>query len=111
MPGRKDKKRAPDRGDAGGSAEGNGVDKVRNKRLLQTTTMQYETRDGRKVIKSGWVVIEGVNHYVNNFYVVCNNALNQKAWNITEKEKDCQECLKKTEFKPVQLQLFNYYNG
>ncbi len=66
--------------------------------------MHYKIKEGMKVAEQGTVIIEGVEHYVTNGYVACNNSLNGSAWNVTEKEKECRKC---AELKPKgQLKIF-----
>lgn len=67
------------------------------------------TKDHRNVIQSGSVIIEGVEHLVQDRFIKCNAALNHRAWNTTKKKETCLEC-----FKPIvkrsmfgeQLELF-----
>jgi hypothetical protein len=72
----------------------------------------YENRDGRQVVVSGPAVIEEVMHRCNDYYIVCNSSLNQKAWGTTEQKSVCKICYPEPEQKPddykpgQQLKLF-----
>ena len=70
--------------------------------------MIYDKENGYNIAKEGWVVIDGVEHYVKNHYVACNASLNDKAWNVTKKESVCLECAKiaNRKGKIIQLTLF-----
>jgi hypothetical protein len=54
--------------------------------------MEYIIKNGYSVADRGWVVIEGVDHYVLNGFVRCGPSLNHKAWNVTEKKSICAYC-------------------
>jgi len=66
--------------------------------------MIYEEKNGLKCCKEGWVLIEGIRHYIKDGFVICNPNLNSRAWNVTESEGTCLDCLSKIELK--QLKLF-----
>ncbi len=70
--------------------------------------MIYDTEKGYNVAREGWMVIDGIEHYVKDYYVACNPELNCKACNVTKKETVCSECAKVTERKGeiIQLTLF-----
>lgn len=66
------------------------------------------TKDHRNIIQSGSVIIEEVEHLVEDRFVKCDAGLNARAWNTTKKKETCLEC-----FKPIvkrsfgeQLELF-----
>jgi len=54
--------------------------------------MIYDTRSGFRVCKEGNVIINGVEHFVKNGFVKCDNSLNRMAWNTTEKQSECPVC-------------------
>lgn len=70
--------------------------------------MIYENINGYDTAKEGWVIINGVEHYVKDRFVACDESLNSKAWNITKKESVCLECAKIANRKGeiIQLTLF-----
>lgn len=70
------------------------------------TDMEYIIKDGLRVCHRGFVIIEGVEHYVNEGYVFCNPSLNQRAWGITQKEGECEICKQFQKPKTGQLSLF-----
>ena len=57
--------------------------------ILKTT---YLLKDGYKVIDSGSVVIEGIEHVVFNGFVKCNSSLNSISFNTTLKNEVCEKC-------------------
>lgn len=68
--------------------------------------MEFIIKNGLSVCHKGWVIIESVEHYVNNCFVICNNSLNGKSWNTTEKKTVCHTCAKFAYKLPEQLKLF-----
>lgn len=68
--------------------------------------LTYKVVDGRNVIESGFVVVEGVEHYVKGGFVACDPGLNRRAWNTTEKAATCDYCKRFKIERPVQLKLF-----
>lgn len=70
--------------------------------------MIYDKENGYDIAREGWIVIDGVEHYVKDNYVACNASLNEKAWNVTKKESVCPECAKLARRKGeiIQLTLF-----
>jgi hypothetical protein len=65
----------------------------------------FKNDKGYNVWVEGPVIIESVQHYVLNGYVLCNASLNGRSWNTTEQKGICPACYPvKTE--PVQLKLF-----
>lgn len=54
--------------------------------------MIYNTKDGMRVAQEGFVIIEGVEHFVKGGFVACNRFLNHKPWNTTRKERKCNQC-------------------
>jgi hypothetical protein len=71
----------------------------------------YVKKDGYNVINSGSVVIEGIEHRINNGWVYCDLSLQNKAFDITPKKDVCPKCFpdyKKVRAKisPIQLKLF-----
>lgn len=45
-----------------------------------------------RLIREGWIVIDGVKHFVIDAYVSCDRSLNQRAWNVTEAKSTCPTC-------------------
>ena len=62
----------------------------------------YSRMTLENLIISGNVVISGVVHRVSDKYVVCDSALNNRAWNTTEPTDVCRKCFNLL----VQLSLF-----
>lgn len=50
------------------------------------------TYNDKKVCVEGTVIIDSVQHYVKDKFVVCDESLNKRPWNITEKESVCSHC-------------------
>jgi len=67
--------------------------------------MLHIIKNGLPVCEEGPVIIDGMEHYVKGGYVSCNSGLNNNAWNITKKEKECTECAALNQ--TGQLKLFN----
>lgn len=67
--------------------------------------MIYKYDKGRKVCHEGFVIIEGVRHYIKNGCVVCDPTLNERAWNVTEEKGVCEECTKDLKFKQLKFEL------
>jgi hypothetical protein len=69
---------------------------------------QYIKKDGRDVIDSGSIVIEGVEHRLNHGWVYCDLSLNQKSWGTTPKTAICPKCFPdyKRVMKCYQQKLF-----
>ena len=68
--------------------------------------MKYEILpDGRKLV-SGWVIIDGVQHYIKHKFVFCNPSLNHKAWNVTPHLSNCEVCTRAFCEYGKQLNLF-----
>lgn len=59
--------------------------------------MHYKKVNDREVCEEGFVIIGNVEHFISNGYVVCDPSLNNRAWNITEKEQECIKCKKISE--------------
>jgi hypothetical protein len=68
--------------------------------------LTYKVVNGRNVIESGFVVVEGVEHYVKGGFVACDSRLNRRAWNTTAKVTTCNYCKRFKIERPVQLKLF-----
>lgn len=68
--------------------------------------MLYKTSNGLKVCSEGWVIIEGVAHFIRAGYVVCDNGLNSRSWNTTEQTSTCEKCKAKFTPKAEQQNLF-----
>lgn len=66
--------------------------------------MIYQTKDEMRVAQEGFVIIEGVEHFVKGGFVACNRLLNHKAWNTTPKHKKCNHCAQMNQ--GGQLKLF-----
>lgn len=62
----------------------------------------YSRMTRENLIISGNVVISGVVHRVADKYVVCDSALNNRAWNVTDAVDVCRKCFN----LPIQLSLF-----
>lgn len=77
-------------------------------KMITAMSREVETRDGRPCIKSDDVVIENTLHKVEKFFVKCNNSLNHKAWNVTEKQYICKYCypISDKSISYIQLKLF-----
>lgn len=69
---------------------------------------QYIKEHGRDVIYKGSVVIEGIEHLVNNRWVYCHLGLNHKSWGTTPKTGVCPKCFPdyKKVMKCFQQKLF-----
>lgn len=67
-------------------------------------------KDHKNRILSGSVIIEGVEHLVQDYFIKCNAGLNARAWNVTERVKSCPKCfnkpIKKRSMFGEQLKMF-----
>ena len=74
----------------------------------KSNIVEYKTKNGLNVCHKGWVVIDNVQHFIKDGYVVCNPSLNHSAWNITDPKSTCSECkeLVDIEMEVKQLTLF-----
>lgn len=68
--------------------------------------MIYRNDKGYKVCSEGWVIIEGVAHFISMGFVVCDNGLNNRSWNTTDQVSACKICTAKYTPKAEQQNLF-----
>lgn len=60
----------------------------------------YIKIDGYNVIDSGSIVIEGIQHRMNNGWVYCDTSLQSRSFNTTLKNGICPKCFpEKTNYK------------
>ncbi len=64
-------------------------------------------RDEYNCCIEGTVIIDSVQHYVKDKFVVCDESLNKRSWNITEKKSVCSHCGVYISDNPKQLLLFS----